>query len=79
MLTLLGSMKPWPLERQKSLTLPSLTSDSILPVMECVLVLRVMMTSGSRRPSGSRRLPDVLGEVMVDERVPVAATVRNTV
>ena len=48
-----GSIKPCPFDLQKNLTVPSwMTLWSILPDMETVLVRRVIITSGRRRPSG---------------------------
>jgi hypothetical protein len=50
---LMGSMNPCPFDLQNNLTFPScVMSWSILPVMDSVLVRRVMITSGTLRPSG---------------------------
>ena len=47
-------MKPCPLDLQKNLTVPSCTSSSsIRPFIEIVRVLRVIITSGSLKPSGN--------------------------
>ena len=51
-------MNPWPRDLQKNLTVPSRTSSSILPDIEMVRVLRVIMTSGKRRPSGIGEFTD---------------------
>ena len=56
-LTWSSSIKPCPLDLQKNLTVPSRISSSILPFILWVLVLRVMMTSGSRNPSGIGEKP----------------------
>lgn len=46
------SMKPWPLDRQKNLTVPVLTLVSMRPDIDWVRVRRVTIRSGSFRPSG---------------------------
>ena len=56
-LTRSSSIKPCPLDLQKNLTVPSWTSSPIRPFMDWVLVRRVMMISGSLRPSGIGEIP----------------------
>ena len=59
-------MNPCPFDRQKNLTVPSLTSSSILPFMDTVLVRRVTMTSGNLRPGGTGDPGDIaMGDVML--------------
>ena len=48
-LTFSGTMNPWPLERQKYLTVPLSTSSSMRPMMLSDLFLLVTITSGSTR------------------------------
>ena len=61
-----SSMNPCPFDLQKNLTVPSLTSSSILPFMETVLVRRVTMTSGSLRPGGTGDPGDIaMGDVIL--------------
>ena len=64
-----SSMKPWPFDLQKNLTVPSRTSSSILPFMETVLVLLVTMTSGSLSPGGTGDPGDIaMGDVISIKR-----------